>query len=127
MENKWSGLEGKGYKIEDLGRPAIFLIPVKKLDIEILGRTVEYRLRQFLIEKFGAFTASRIPSFGFWKNTEHAAISDECAIYEVSFVGKDKIPVLLRKLAEIAKDIDEECVYFKAGQYSCLVYPENRR
>ena len=123
MSNKWSGLEGEGYRIEDLGRPAVFLIPVRKLKVGVLGRTTEEKLRRFLIGNFGAFTSSRVPSFGFWKDIEQATISDECAIYEVSFVGKDKISILLKELAQTARDIDEKCIYFKAGQYACLVYP----
>lgn len=123
MENKWEGLEGENYRLEDLGRPAIFLLPIKKLQKRVGNVTIEQVLHRFLIEQFGAYTSSTIPSFGVWKNTERAVISDECRQYEVSFVGKERIPVLAKKLAEIAKLIKEECIYLKAGQYSCLVYP----
>ncbi len=122
--NKWAALAGRGYRIEDLGRPAIFLIPIKKLKKKIRGVSVEKDLHKFLVNNFGAYTTSTIPGFGFWKNAERATISDACREYEVSIFGKGKIPALLKKLAEIATATEEECIYMKAGQYSALVYPE---
>ncbi|MDA2922393.1 hypothetical protein MYX07_03965 [Patescibacteria group bacterium AH-259-L07] len=126
MESKWKPFEGQEYVIEDLGRPAIFLLPIRKLKILIEGTTVKEHLHRFLIKNFGAYTTSTIPGFGFWKDVQKATISDECREYEVSFLGKERIPTLLKKLAEIACTIREECVYVKAGQYSCLVYPRRK-
>lgn len=122
-QNKWKLFKGKKYRLENLGRPAIFLLPIKKLHVKLNALTIEEDLRSFLIKNFGAYSVSIIPSFGLWKNSEGAIISDECRQYEVSFVGKEKIPLLLGKLAEIVIALEEECIYFKAGQYSCLVYP----
>jgi len=126
MQSKWKSLTGKDYTLEDLGRPAIFLLPIRKLKQKVGNITVEEDLHRFLIEHFGAYTSSTIPSFGFWKSIREATISDECREYEVSFVGKERIPTLLKKLAEIAKIIEEECIYVKAGQYSALIYPSQR-
>jgi len=123
MKNKWASLVRKGYAIEDLGRPAIFLIPIKKLRKRVSGVSIEKDLHRFLVDNFGAYTTSTIPGFGFWKNTERATISDACREYEVSFLGKGKIPALLKKLAEIAAATGEEYIYVKAGQYSALIYP----
>ena len=122
-ENKWRGLEGNSYRLENLGRPAIFLLPVWKLKAKLGKTTIEQDLHRFLITQFGAYTSTTIPSFGVWKNTKKAIVSDECRQYEVSFNGKERIPLLAGKLAEIARLIEEDCVYLKAGQYSCLVYP----
>ncbi|TSC83266.1 MAG: hypothetical protein G01um101419_96 [Parcubacteria group bacterium Gr01-1014_19] len=126
-ENKWRGLEGRGYRLENLGRPAIFLLPVWKLKAKLGKTTIEQNLHRFLISQFGAYTSTTIPSFGVWKNTRKAVVSDECRQYEVSFNGKERIPLLAGKLAEISKLIGEDCVYLKAGQYSCLVYPLQTR
>ncbi len=125
MEGKWTSLSGEGYRLEDLGRPAIFLIPTKKLKIKIGEVTVEDGLHGFLTQNFGAYTSSTVPSFGFWKSSGEAVIFDECREYEVSFLGKEKLPFLLKKLAEIAIIINEDCLYIKAGQYSALLYPES--
>ena len=122
MRSKWQSLSGSGYRLVDLGRPAVFLLPTKKL-----SRAIEKDLHWFIVAHFGAYTTSTIPSFGFWKNAERATISDECRIYEVSFLGKDRIPVLLKKLAKVAAQIEEECIYVKAGQYTALVYPKRTK
>lgn len=127
-KSKWREFTGKGYILEDLGRPAIFLLPIKKLCQKLeCGTTVEVDLHRFLIQNFGAYTSATIPSFGFWKTIDHAIISDECREYEVSFFGKAKIPILIKKLAEIAGFIKEECIYLKAGQYTCLVYSQKTK
>ena len=86
--------------------------------------TVERNLHIFLIQHFGAYTSALVPSFGIWKDAHQVTVSDECRQYEVSFFGKERIPVLLEKLAEIARYIKEDCIYVKAGQYSGLVYPK---
>jgi hypothetical protein len=126
MQNKWESLIGEGYKIEDLGRPAIFLLPTKKLRQKIDDANIEEDLHRFLTENFGSYTSLLIPTFGFWRDQKKAVIFDECRQYEVSFVGKERIPVLLKKLAQIAIIIQEECIYIKAGQYSGLVYPTQK-
>jgi hypothetical protein len=110
--------------IEDLGRPAIFLIPIKKLGKKMGNSTVRKNLHLFLVEHFSAYTTSTVPGFGFWKNHQKLTIVDECCEYEVSFPGKNKIPLLLRKLTEIARVTGEACIYIKAGQYAALVYPK---
>lgn len=123
MQNKWSGFSSKDYLIKNLGRPAIFLLPTKKLNKELGGETVKNNLHRFLIKNFGSYTTSVVPQFGFWKKAKKSTVVDECHEYEVSFLGKNRIPLLIKKLSEIASATKEECVYLKAGQYSCLVYP----
>ncbi len=123
-EGKWSSLVSDDYVVEDLGRPAIFLLPVNKLKLSTGVMTIEEDLHRFLIENFGAYTTSTIPNFGFWRDAGKAVISDECREYEVSISGRERVPTLLRKLAEIADKIKEECIYVKAGQYAALVYPK---
>lgn len=128
-KNKWRSFERKNspYVLEDLGRPAVFLIPVRKLRIRPDGNdTVERMIANFILENLGAFTISTVPSFGFWKNRESALILDECHQYEVSFPGKNGVSRLMEKLAEVARKADEECIYFKAGQYACLIYPKQK-
>ena len=121
MNSKWHGMESSNYTIVDLGRPAVFLLPLEPLKAHAYE---EAELHAFLMDNFESYTAATIPSFGFWKNKNEAIIFDECREYEVSFVGKDKIPMLMEKLASIAKRIGEDCVYFKAGQYGCVIYPK---
>ena len=120
---KWESLRnGKLYHIDDLGRPGVFLLPAQKLKMRIGDMTVEEDLHEFLVKAFGAYTSSTVPNFGFWKaESEKRVFYDICVEYEVAFAGKEKIPLLLAKLASIAQAIGEECIYVKAGQYACLV------
>lgn len=123
-EDKWAGLRGEGFRLENLGRPAVFLLPSHKLRMDNgNGSTVGDVLHAFLTQHFGAYTCTTVPYFGFWHG-KSGANYDECRLYEVSFVGPERIPLLLAELARIAKLIGEECIYFKAGQYACLVYPK---
>ena len=124
-DNKWQQFKGKGtYRLQDLGRPAMFLIPVKKLKRKIGKVSVEERLHKFLVAHFTAYTSSSIPSFGVWKGSDEKMVRDESRQYKVSFEGKDRLPVLIEELARIATLVEEECIYFEAGQYACLIYPE---
>lgn len=125
-ENKWLEFQNPeaDYTIVDLGRPAVFLISAPKLKVKTkFGATVESWIETFLRINFGAFTRSSVPNFGVWHNGEEV-IHDECVQYEVSFAGKEKIPFLLELLSQVAKQTGEKCIYLKAGQYSCLVYPK---
>ncbi len=124
MPNPWQEFQNIGYRIEDLGRPAVFLMPTYKLDWPYMERhTVRDDLHAFLLAYFGSFTTTITPFFGFYKKGSGVMIHDQCYQYEVSFVGKDRIGLLISKLAVIARRIEEECIYFKAGEDACLIYP----
>ena len=120
--NKWDKIGGGNYLLQDLGRPAIFFIPTKKLDFLIGSKTVRDEIQEFLIENFGGYTHYEMKSFGCWRDGSKI-ISDQCVVYEVSFIGKDKIPILLEKLAVLSQAIEENCIYVKTGQYAALVSP----
>ncbi len=125
MDDKWADwLHGNSYDVVDLGRPANFLVPSHKWKISLGDLTVEESLHAFLFEQFGAFTTTMFPTAGLWRSGGSEVVYDECRQYEVSFCGKERIPKLLEKLGEIAAQISEDCIYFKAGQYTCLVYPK---
>ena len=127
-ENKWKEFEGEEYGIENLGRPASFLVPSHKLKTKSGegAKTIEEDLHDFLFREFGAFTTTNVPYFGLWRDAGSRTVYDECRLYEVSFAGKERIPKLLKKLAEVAAAISEDCIYFKAGQYACLVHPKRK-
>lgn len=127
-KNKWSAFASPDYEIQNLGRPAAFLLPTHKLKkCRLDGVSVEESLHHFLIGNFGAFTTTTVPYFGFWRDSGEDLVYDECRLYEVSFEGKGRLPLLLAKLAAIAAVIEEDCIYCKAGQYACLVRPKKGR
>lgn len=123
MKNPWSSFEDDGYILENLGRPAVFLIPSHKLRGDFDGSTVEEALHAFLLQNFEAFTTTTVPYFGFWRDEGSKFVYDECRLYEVSFVGPERIKPLVIKLAEICAAIREDCFYFKAGEDACLIRP----
>ena len=122
--NKWEGLTPLDCRIEDLGRPAQFLLPVQKLGMSTpSGKDIRDDLHDFLLAEFGAFTTAHIPGFGIWRDAHGKAVVDDCTQYKVSFKGKDRIPVLLAKLKEVCQLMSEDCIYVEAGQYAGLLYP----
>ena len=123
MPNKWEGLDTEKFWFEDLGRSAIFLIPVAKLQIAMDGKTVEKSLFEFLVVQFGAFTYSTVSNFGVWVDGKQVLVYDECRLYDVAFVGKERIPMLADKLVDILQATGEACMFFKAGQYASLIHP----
>jgi hypothetical protein len=123
MKNPWSEFEGLGYTLENLGRPAIFLIPSHKLRLKIGEQTIEKRLEDFLLDEFGAYTTFMVPSFGLWRADNREVVGDECRQYEVAFSGRERVRTLIHELANIARDVKEDCFYFKAGEDVCLIRP----
>jgi len=123
-DDKWRRFKSPKYRLQDLGRPAVFLIPMKKLRQEHNGMLIEKRLHNFLITNFGAFTTSSTPDFGVWKDFDQNAVVDDSRRYTVAFKGKEYLSPLIEELAQIAILTKEDCVYLEAGQYSTLVYPE---
>lgn len=81
MENKWAEFNGLDYNIKNLGRPAVFHLPLRKLTKEL-----KEELELFLVAHIGAYTFEGIPSFGAWINGRQIITKDECMKYEVSFV-----------------------------------------
>lgn len=123
MNNVWSEFKSSIYTIEDLGRTAVFLIPASKLKDRGHNppTSIEEVLHQFLTENFGAYHTTLAREAGFWKNGMGQMIYDESVRYEVAFLGKERLPLLLEKIAAIAKIIQEDCIYITVGQYTGLV------
>lgn len=123
----WEQFKDPSYELTDLGRPAVFLIPSEKLRRRKIGEdTVEAYLHDQLGKHYHAFTYSTVPTAGMWWNGECLEYN-ECRRYVVSFLGKERVPDLLRLLAEIARVLEEECLYVEAGQYACLLAPKQQK
>ncbi len=109
---------------ESLGRMAVFLLPSHKLKVTSPRHkeTIEERVKRFLLEEYNGFTASSTINTGWWtaKNGDHHY--DEHREYKVSFPGKERIAKLDEFLAEIARDMGEECIYIETGEDAWLVY-----
>lgn len=122
-KNPWEHLAGEGYRLTNLGRPAVFFIPTAKLEIAIDGKTIREHLDTFLIMHFRAFTRAATPSVGLWVNGQSTVVTDMNTLYEVSFLGREHIAPLIAELARLCRLMDEDCLYFKAGEDACLIAP----
>ena len=106
------------YKKESLGRPAKFLLPANK----ILDPKIREKIRNFLLENFGGYTETSSGVFiGCWKNKENISY-DAHVEFRISFLGKERIPVLEQFLAKLARELDEECIYLETGEDAWLIY-----
>ncbi|MBI2063176.1 MAG: hypothetical protein HYT61_02985 [Candidatus Yanofskybacteria bacterium] len=105
--------EKDGYREKYLGKPAIFSIPSSKLE------KVEYEIHAFLEKSYGHAWSRTEKVKGFWMGKPDG----EYTKFEISFVGKERIPNLKKFLAKIAKKIGEECIYLLTGADSWYVYP----
>lgn len=114
-------MQGKNYKLQSLGRMAVFYIPSKKAR----EKNCDTEIRDFLLKEFGACTATLGNFCGWWKSDESGEMHyDEHIEFKVAFVGKERIPILASFLAKVAKELNEECIYLETGEDAWLVYPE---
>lgn len=110
-------------KKQSLGRMAVFLIPSLKLKKRIKnGKTIENIIHQFLIENFSGYTVEAGNIFGYWKDENNKEEYGEHRKFTVAFIGKEKIVILERFLAKIAKLIQEKCLYLETGEDAWLIY-----
>ena len=127
--NPWAQFKSKSFNIIDLGKAAVFYIPVKKLRGK-KGIRIRQDLYLFLVAQFGANSVAVTPTelrLGQWRNDSGLTIIDKCVDFEISFAGKEKILPLMERLTKLAQEINEECIYFKAGEDSCLIVPKKVR
>jgi hypothetical protein len=126
-ENIWEKFEtpNSSYHLQDLGRTAVFLIPLRKLHWTIDGVPCGEHVQRFLAATFGGYNhpPTLVPRSGGWVGPDEKVEFDESLRYEVAFVGKDRIPYLMEELSRIAVLIDEKCIFFMAGQYACTIHP----
>lgn len=113
------------FEKESLGRMATFLLPINKLKTKnSSGQTIDDQIHGFLIANYSGYTLATGNIFGYWKDRSGKEFFGEHREYKVSFSGKERIPHLENFLSEIAKEINEECVYLETGEDSWLIYPE---
>ncbi|MBP9669649.1 MAG: hypothetical protein KBE09_05170 [Candidatus Pacebacteria bacterium] len=112
------------YKVQPLGRPAFFLMPSLKLKLPMQpeNTTVEGYLHDVLVKEFGGYTAASSTMYGFWVRDDGGVAYGEHRAYRVAFIGKERIPILTAVLSEVARRIEERCIYLETGEEACLVY-----
>ncbi|MCL5733175.1 MAG: hypothetical protein M1334_00730 [Patescibacteria group bacterium] len=108
-------------KKESLGKMAVFLVPSLKLKKRTKKGKIEDVIHNFLTKNFNSYTVDTGNIFGYWKENGKEEY-DEHRRFTVAFLGKEKIPVLEKFIANIAYSIGEKCIYLETGEDAWLIY-----
>jgi hypothetical protein len=87
------------------------------------GPAIEHRPHTFLMENFGGHTAQAGNIFGYWREENGHDSYREHRKFSVAVVDLSRIPILKEFLADMAQDLNEECIYFRTGESASLIYP----
>ncbi len=118
---------GPGFRLDALGRMAVFLLPSLKLKQKKLGRSFEDIVHHFLLKNFDGYTASAGNIFGFWRDQKTGReFYGEHKEYKVSFRGRDRVAMLQKFLSQLASELGEESIYLEYGEDAWLVYARAR-
>jgi hypothetical protein len=108
-----------------IGQMAVFLVPSLKIKRRLKdGKTVEEEIHNFLLDTFGGYTASAGNIFGYWKDGKGQESYGEHKEYKVGLVDDRRADDLKRYIGRLAKDLDEECIYFEYGKEALFIYGE---
>ena len=111
------------FRVESLGRMAVFLLPSLKLKQKKRGKPHDELVHHFLMKHFAGYTASAGNIFGFWRDEQTGReYYGEHKEYKVSFRGRDRVEMLQRFLSQLAKELGEDCIYLEYGEDAWLVY-----
>jgi hypothetical protein len=111
------------FRVEPLGRMAVFLLPSLKLKQKKLGKNYEEVVHHFLMKHFAGYTASAGNIFGFWRDEKTQREQyGEHKEYKVSFRGRNRVAMLQKFLSELAGELGEDSIYLEYGEDAWLVY-----
>ena len=116
------------FRVEALGRIAVFLLPSLKLKQKKRGKPHDEIVHHFLMKHFAGYTASAGNIFGFWRDDQTGReYYGEHKEYKVSFRGRDRVEMLQDFLSELAGELHEDCIYLEYGEDAWLVYARKSR
>jgi hypothetical protein len=111
------------FREQGLGPTAVFLIPAAKLPHrKAEGLSLERRLHDFLLKRFGGYTTPATNLCGYWISPSGEQLYGEHREYRVFLNGGKSTVALKQFLAEIAFEIDEQCICFAAGASSSFIF-----
>ncbi|MDP9113788.1 MAG: hypothetical protein M3O20_08910 [Acidobacteriota bacterium] len=112
------------YRERSLGNAVVFLLPSLKLkEPSPAGPSIENRLHGFLMDNFGGYTAQAGNIFGYWREGDGRDSYGEHREFSVAAPDSAKLPLLKQFLAQLARDLNEDCIYFRTGYEASLIYP----
>ena len=110
-------------KRESLGQLAAALLPIEKLKLKSpRGVAFEREIHDFLVTNFNGYTVSSGNISGHWKDDHGHDHYGEHRQYKVALAGNESIQSFQVFLAEMARDIGEECIYVEIGREISLIY-----
>ena len=71
----------------------------------------------------GGYTAQAGNIFGYWRDSAGHDSYGEHREFSVAFVEDAKLPMLKTFVAKMAAELEEECIYLRAGGTASLIYP----
>jgi hypothetical protein len=111
------------FRVEPLGRMAVFLLPSLKLKQKKRGKPHDEIVHHFLMKHFAGYTASAGNIFGFWRDDQTGReYYGEHKEYKVSFRGRDRVAMLQTFLSQLAAELGEDSIYLEYGEDAWLVY-----
>ena len=110
-------------KRESLGQVAAALLPIEKLKLRSpRGTPFEREIHDFLVTNFNGYTVSSGNISGHWKDDAGHDHYGEHRQYKVAVGAKEAVESFEVFLADIAADMEEECIYVEIGREINLVY-----
>jgi hypothetical protein len=110
-------------KREVLGQTAVTLLPVQKLKLPSpRGVAFEKEIHEFLVTNFNGYTVSSGSISGHWKDDAGHDHYGEHRQYKVAVGARAATASLEVFLADLAREMNEECIYLEVGREILLIY-----
>ncbi len=110
-------------KKDALGDVGAVLLPLEKLKLKSpRGHAFEQEIHEFLLANFNGYTVSSGNIAGHWKDDRERDHYGEHREYKVALPHRESVASLEAFLAELAREMGEECIYLELGREIFLVY-----
>jgi hypothetical protein len=110
-------------KCESLGEMAVTLLPLHKLKLPSpRGAPFEKEIHEFLVTNFNGYTVSSGSTSGHWKDDAGRDHYGEHRQYKVAISAAESRASLEVFLADLAREMGEECIYMEVGREILLIY-----
>jgi hypothetical protein len=76
------------------------------------------------MENFGGYTAQAGNIFGYWREENGRDSYGEHREFNVAVPDASRLPLLKEFLAGMARNLKEECIYFRTDKTASLIYPD---
>lgn len=100
------------------------MLPAEKLErVSPRGRTFKDELHAFLLQKFNGYTISHGDIHGSWRDDSGQVMCGKYLEYRVACSNEEAIPEFEKFLSELARELEEQCIFWEHGGCAYLIYP----